>query len=361
MKFRLLFRIYRLIILCYILTCKKTERHSVQLNDRRRKGNPVVDALNNIREIGVLPVIKIEKPEYAVPLADGLRKGGINAIEVTCRNESALTSINKIKEAFPDMTVGAGTVLSAKQAEQAKAAGVDFIVSPGYNPETVSFCIENDMPIVPGCVTPAEIEVALAAGLSTVKFFPAEINGGIEALKAFSGPFSKMSFVPTGGIDFGNLGTYLNYGFVAACGGSFMAKADLIKEGQWESITENCEKAVAISLGFELAHVGINNANREEALAVADAMNRAFPLGIKIGSGKSSFLGTAVELMHLPYYGEKGHIGFKTNSPERAKAFFEKQGLRIREDSISRNDKGEIKFFYLEDEIGGFALHVVKK
>ena len=327
----------------------------------RRKGNSKVTALDKIRDIGVLPVIKIEKTEYAVPLADALRKGGINAIEVTCRNESALSSVNKIKEAFPDMTVGAGTILSAKQAEQAKAAGIDFIVSPGYNPETVTFCVENDMPIVPGCVTPAEIETAMAAGLDTVKFFPAEINGGVEALKAFSGPFPKLSFVPTGGIDFGNLGTYLSHSFVAACGGSFMAKADLIKEGQWEKITENCKKAVAVSLGFELAHVGINNENKEEALANADAMNRAFPLGVKIGSGKSSFLGTAVELMHRPYYGEKGHICFKTNSPERAKAFFEKQGLGIKENSISRNDKGEIKFFYLKDEIGGFALHVVKK
>ena len=275
-------------------------------------------ALDKIREIGVLPVIKIEKTEYAGPLADALRKGGINAIEVTCRNESALTSIKIIKEAFPDMTVGAGTVLSAKQAEQAKATGVDFIVSPGYNPETVAFCIENDLPIVPGCITPAEIEIAMAAGLNTVKFFPAEINGGVESLKAFSGPFSKLSFVPTGGIDFGNLGTYLSHSFVAACGGSFMAKADLIKEGQWDKITENCKKAVAISLGFELAHVGVNNADKDEALANADAMNWAFPLGVKVGSGKSSFLGTAVELMHSPYCGEKGHIGFKTNSPERA-------------------------------------------
>lgn len=321
----------------------------------------MINALQVIRDIGVLPVIKVEKEEYALPLAEAVRTGGINAIEITFRNDVALSALYRIKAAFPDMCVGAGTILSPTMAEQAAEAGADFIVSPGFNPKTVSFCIERGLPIVPGCTTAADMEIALEMGLDTVKFFPAEQSGGVSALKAFSGPFSKLSFIPTGGIDYGNLCSYLKHSFVAACGGSFMAKADLIREGKWDVITDNCRRAVDISLGFELAHVGVNNQTKEEAISNAEALNNIFPLGVKVGSGKSSFLGSAVEFMHMSYYGDKGHIGFKTNSPARAKSYFESRGIPIREDSVSRSESGEIKFFYLEEEIGGFAVHVVKK
>lgn len=319
------------------------------------------NALEKIGSVGVLPVIKIEELSYAKPLAAALLAGGMNAIEVTFRSDVAADAVKAIKDAYPEMVVGAGTILSPELADKAIAAGSDLIVSPGFNPVTVDHCIGRNVPIVPGCGTPSEMEIAVAKGLKVVKFFPAELGGGVDALKLLSGPFPQLKFVPTGGINYNNLGNYLRQKFVAACGGSYMAGADLIREGQWEKITENCLKALEISLGFELAHVGINNPSKDVAVANVERMNKIFPLGAKIGSGKSSFLGTAVEFMHNPFYGSNGHIGFKTNSPERAKAFFEKQGFMIREDSIAYDKDGSMKFFYIEEEIGGFALHVVRK
>lgn len=318
------------------------------------------DPFEAISTVGVLPVIKIEDKNTAVNLATAIRAGGINAIEVTARNETAFESIALIKNAFPDMMVGAGTITNIEMVKTALNAGADFIVSPGFSREMVKFCVDNNIPVNPGCVTPSEILEAQELGLRVVKFFPANRYGGVGGIKDLSGPFSKMRFIPTCGINFDNLGEYLSCPAVAAVGGSFMAKADVIASHDWDTITSNCRKAVEIALGFELAHVGINCPNKEEAVQWANYINTAFPFGVNIG-GKSTFLGTAVEFMHTPYFGTHGHIGFKVNSCERAKAFFESQGLAVNEDSISFDSKGNIKFFYLMDEIGGFALHVIKK
>lgn len=316
--------------------------------------------LEKIAELGILPVIKIECPDDAVQLAAALRDGGINAIEVTVRNESALDSICRIKEAFPDMLVGAGTVTSISLIKQAKAAGAVFAVSPGLDRGCVEYALSISMPIVPGCVTPSEIQSAQELGLTTVKFFPAGRYGGVAAIKELAGPFYNMRFLPTGGIGFDEIGEYLKCSAVAAVGGSFMAKSDVIARHDWEKITENCKKCIELSLGFELAHVGINNSNRSEAINNATAMSGLFPLGVKVG-GKSTFLGSSVEFMHSMYYGAHGHIGYKVNSCERALAYFVRNGYEINTDSISRDEKGNISFFYLKDEIAGFALHVVKK
>ena len=317
--------------------------------------------LDQIANVGILPVIKIDDVDTSIDLATALRAGGINAIEVTVRNETAFQSISKISDVFPDMLVGAGTITNVELAKQAVEAGAKFIVSPGFHEQTVAYCVSVGMPIVPGCVTPSEIQAAQEAGLTTVKFFPAGKYGGVATIKDLSGPFSNMRFVPTGGIGFDDLEDYLCCDAVAAVGGSFMAKSDVIARHEWDTITENCRKCIQYALGFELAHIGINCSDKNDAIAEAEALNHAFPLGVKVGNGKSSFLGSAVELMHIPYYGTNGHIGFKTNSCERAKAYFEKQGLEIIEDSLSYNAKGVLNFFYLKDEIGGFALHVVKK
>lgn len=319
-----------------------------------------MNSLEKLKKLGVLPVIKIEDPETAVPLADALRKGGLNAIEVTLRNETALSALSAIKNQFPDMTVGAGTVLDKAQADEAISAGADYLVAPGFNRELVEYCNEKGTEMVPGCTTATEMDEALRLGLSTVKFFPAETMGGVAALKLYSGPFSSLSFVPTGGISFDNLESYLRTPCVAACGGSFMAKAELIKAHDWNAITENCKKAVKMSLGFELAHVGINNENEETALANAKALEAM--LGLQVRNGNSSaFCGKDVEFMKTMFYGENGHIGFYTNSVYRAKAWFEKEGIAIREESIKVKPGGIYQAFYLKEEIGGFAIHVVAR
>lgn len=318
------------------------------------------NALEKISEIGVLPVIKIEELEAAVPLANALRSGGINAIEVTVRNDIAFDAIKAITAEFPDMVVGAGTIVSTALVDQAMAAGASYVVAPGYNPKVVQYCIEKNVPIVPGCTTPAEIEIAIEAGLKTLKFFPAGPNGGAAALKLLSGPFPQVKFVPTGGVDFTNLTEYARLGCVAAVGGSFMAKADLIKAHDWDAITANCRKAVGMSLGFELAHVGLNHESEEAALRNAAAMDALFGLGVRNGNS-SAFCGKAVEFMKSMYYGSNGHIGFYTNSVMRAKAWFRKQSIPIREESVRVDGSGSMVSFYLRDEIGGFAVHVVKR
>lgn len=200
---------------------------------------------------GILPVINIPNVNLAIPVAEALRRGGVNSIEVTLRSPDSLESIKSIKTEFPDMTVGAGTVLSVELVDKAIANGADFIVTPGYDDKVVDYCIAKGIQIVPGCVTATEIQKAVASGLKTLKFFPAELNGGVEAINLLSGPFPSVKFIPTGGITFQNLGKYLKSSKVLACGGSYMATKSQIDNGDFDSITEACKKAVAISQGFE--------------------------------------------------------------------------------------------------------------
>lgn len=207
--------------------------------------------INSYEDTGILPVINVSNASIAVKLAEALRLGGVNSIEVTLRSTDSLQSIKNIKCAFSDMTVGAGTVLSISDVDNAIAAGADFIVSPGYDEEIVDYCVKNCINVVPGCTSASEIQRAVKKGLKVLKFFPAELNGGIEAIKLLSGPFPQVKFIPTGGINFDNLGKYLRVEKVLACGGSFMATKDMIERGDFESITSACIRAVDISRGAE--------------------------------------------------------------------------------------------------------------
>ena len=318
------------------------------------------DVFDKIASLGILPVIKIEDTETSADLAAALCAGGIPAIEVTARNDGAFASVSRIKAAFPNMLVGMGTVTNIDMVKAAVSAGADFVVSPGLGRAMVEYCLEHDLPVVPGCVTPSEIQKAQEMGLSLLKFYPANRFGGVGGIRDLAGPFAKVRFIPTCGVNFDNLGEYLSCPAVAAVGGSFMAKADVIARRDWDTVTANCRRSIALGLGAELAHVGINCEGKESAVFLAEALNLRFPMGVRIG-GKSTFVGTAAELMHIPYYGTHGHIGFKVNSPERAKAYFERLGIAVNEESITYNEKGEMNFFYLREEIGGFALHVVQK
>ncbi len=319
-----------------------------------------MDAAKLVEAYGVIPVIAITEVRHAVPLATALIEGGLPLIEVTLRTNAALDSIIAIKKKFPEMLVGAGTVLRREQVDEALKAGADFIVSPGHNPAVSSYCKQKQIPIFPGCTTTSEIEGGIETGLSIFKFFPAEQQGGIKAIELLSGPYPNIKFIPTGGITYANLATYLSCDAVAACGGSFMAPKSDIEAENWDKISKNCKKAMDISLGFELAHIGINHANEDEALKTADSFCDLFRLPVKVGSS-SIFAGTAVECMKSKYYGERGHIGFLTNSTLRAKAFFVQNGVKIREDTIRLDQNGKIISFYFEEEIMGFAVHVVRR
>jgi 2-dehydro-3-deoxyphosphogluconate aldolase/(4S)-4-hydroxy-2-oxoglutarate aldolase len=202
--------------------------------------------LSFIEQIGIIPVIKINSADHAVPLAKALLDGGIPIIEITFRTDAAAAAIERITGEVPDILVGAGTVLSPEQADKACAAGARFIMSPGFNPRVVRHCLDKGMLIVPGCATPSEIEQALEHGLDCVKFFPAEQIGGLAAIRAMSAPYGGLSFVPTGGIHAGNLREYLAFERVVACGGSWMADAALINAGDFAGIEELTREAVRL-------------------------------------------------------------------------------------------------------------------
>lgn len=200
-----------------------------------------------VETYGVLPVINITDANKAVLLAQALTDGGLPLIEVTLRSDCSLEAIRRIKQAFPDMLVGAGTVVSEKSVDDALSVGADYVVSPGYDPELVNYCKQKGVVIVPGCFTPSEIQIAVKNGLRILKFFPAELGGGVAAIKLLSGPFPDVRFLPTGGITFENLSAYLENNKVIACGGSFMATAEMFRQGDFEGITKLCIKASEIA------------------------------------------------------------------------------------------------------------------
>ena len=204
------------------------------------------EILKQISKIGVVPVIAISDTEKAVPLAKALLAGGIPCAEVTFRTAEGEESIRRIAAAVPEILLGAGTVLTTSQVDKAIDAGAQFIVSPGFNPRVVGHCIDKGITVVPGCSTPTDMEAAMEFGLNVIKFFPAEQAGGLSYIKAVSAPYTTLHFMPTGGINAKNLGSYIEFKKVAACGGSWMVSKELINAGKFDEITKLCIEAVQI-------------------------------------------------------------------------------------------------------------------
>ena len=194
-------------------------------------------------ELGIVPVVVVEDVKDAKPLAAALMEGGLPCAEVTFRTEAAAESIHIMTEIYPDMLVGAGTVLTTEQVDQAIDAGARFIVSPGFDPEIVDYCIEKDIPVFPGCISPSEVAQAVKRGLKVVKFFPAEQSGGLAMIKAMAAPYNMLKFMPTGGINTSNLKEYLSCDKILCCGGSWMVKGEMIKAGEFEKIKELTKEA----------------------------------------------------------------------------------------------------------------------
>jgi 2-dehydro-3-deoxyphosphogluconate aldolase / (4S)-4-hydroxy-2-oxoglutarate aldolase len=202
--------------------------------------------LEQIRALGIVPVVAIEDASDAVPLAQALIDGGLPCAEITFRTSAAADAIRNIIAVYPEMLVAAGTVLSVAQAQVALDAGVKFIVTPGFDADVVDFCLANDVPIFPGVVTPTEINMALQKGLKVLKFFPAEVSGGIKMLKAIGGPYTEVQLMPTGGISLENVADYLALPQVVACGGSWVVKKQLINEGKFDQIKLLTQDAVKL-------------------------------------------------------------------------------------------------------------------
>ncbi|MCL2056832.1 MAG: bifunctional 4-hydroxy-2-oxoglutarate aldolase/2-dehydro-3-deoxy-phosphogluconate aldolase [Oscillospiraceae bacterium] len=316
--------------------------------------------LEQISKIAIVPVIKIDDVEKAVPLAKALAAGGIPCAEITFRTAEGEEAIRRIAKELPDILLGAGTVLTKAQVDKAIDAGAKFIVSPGLNPEVVAYCAEKGIPITPGCANPSDIEQALAFGLEVVKFFPAEQAGGLDYIKAVSAPYPSLKFMPTGGINAANITKYLAFEKILACGGSWMVPADLISAGKFDEITRLSKEAVQNTLGFELAHIGINAENESAALKAAKMFETLFSFPVKAGSS-SVFAGTFVEVMKEPYLGKNGHIAISTRSIGRAAAYLERQGFTCKKDTEKLDAKGNLLAVYLEEEVAGFAIHLLQK
>ena len=204
------------------------------------------EVLEKIQEIGIVPVVVLDDAKDAAPLAKALCEGGLPCAEVTFRTAAAEESIRIMSEQFPEMLVGAGTVLTTEQVDRAVAAGAKFIVSPGMNPRIVKYCVEKGILITPGCANPSDIEQALENGLDVVKFFPAEPAGGLKVIKAMAAPYVGVKFMPTGGINQNNVKDYLAYDRILACGGSWMVKGDMVAAGEFDKIKELAAEAVEI-------------------------------------------------------------------------------------------------------------------
>ena len=206
----------------------------------------MTEVFEQFRKTGIIPVVVLDDAHDAAPLSKALIEGGLPCAEVTFRTDAAAEAIGIMSHEFPGLLVGAGTVLTPGQAEQAIKAGAKFIVSPGLNPDVVKYCIDRDVPVTPGTQTPTEMEAAMRLGLSVVKFFPAEPAGGLSMIKAVAAPYTRLSFMPTGGINAENVRDYLRYDRIIACGGSWMVKKDLIKEGRFDEVKRLVKEAADI-------------------------------------------------------------------------------------------------------------------
>jgi 2-dehydro-3-deoxyphosphogluconate aldolase/(4S)-4-hydroxy-2-oxoglutarate aldolase len=209
---------------------------------------PASDVLTRLRDTRVVPVITIDDPHDAVPLARALANGGLACIEITFRTPRAAEALRRIVNEVPEVLVGAGTVLTPHQAQLARDAGAQFLVAPGFSPRVVDWALDRGMAIYPGIATPTEIEAALEKGLTTLKFFPAEQSGGLAFIKAIAAPYVDVSFMPTGGINAANVATYLAFKRIVACGGSWMAPPDWIAAKQFDRIGDEARAA------YEIAH-----------------------------------------------------------------------------------------------------------
>lgn len=307
----------------------------------------------------VVPVVVLEEASRAVPTAKALLAGGIDAMEITLRTPAAMDAIRAVAEECPEMLVGAGTVLNLEQAKAVVAAGAKFVVSPGFDEEMVRWCVDNDVTVTPGCVTPTEIMSALKLGVDVIKFFPANVYGGLSAMKALSGPFGGVKFLPTGGVNGQNIGEYAAAPFIHTVGGSWVCTKADISAGNYDKITRLCKEAVAASLGFEIAHIGINTADADSAMSVAKQYDELFGFGVKDGNS-STFAGSGIEVMKSMYLGEKGHLAVRTNNIGRAVAFLEKKGYFV-DPSTAKCKGNKTIAVYLKNQVGGFAIHLLQK
>jgi 2-dehydro-3-deoxyphosphogluconate aldolase/(4S)-4-hydroxy-2-oxoglutarate aldolase len=303
---------------------------------------------------GIVPVVVLNDPEDAVPLAKAMMKGCLDIAEVTFRTDAAAESISRIAKEVPSMLVGAGTVKSVKQAQAALDAGAKFIVSAGFDGDVVDFCLENGVPVVPGVSTPTEIQMALKKGLGAVKIFPAGLLGGPSYLKSISGVYRGIRILPTGGVNMDNMNDFLSVPAVFAVGGSWICPEKLVSEKRFDEITNIIDESYKRMFDFKVLHLGVNTRSSEEASAVAGEFSEMFGLPIN-ENPNSIFVGSWVEVLKGSSIGENGHLAISTRHMEKAINYFERKGYSFKD---LPQDSSSVVVAYFEKEIGGFAVHL---
>lgn len=296
--------------------------------------------LEQIYDIGIIPVVTFHHVEEALPLCRALKEGGLLAVEVTFRTDCAQECIRTIHENMPEMLLGAGTVLTTEQADSAIAAGASFIVSPGFHSEVAKYVMDQGVLMIPGTATPGEMEQALSLGLDTVKFFPAEQNGGVEKLKAIAGPYRNLSWMCTGGITADNMSSYLDFDRIIAVGGSWMCKRELIEAGDWETISKLCREAVRIVIGLGLSQVTLT------------------PTDLEYIGSQGSFFDTLPDVSVEP--SDSRSITFCCSNLRRARYHLTNSGVHFK-DGGAFFGEDEKQVLYIEGEILDFTMRICKK
>lgn len=317
----------------------------------------ISENMQTIFDIGLVPLVVLEDAADAVPFGQALVDGGIPVAEVTFRTDACLDIIKAMSENVPGLIVGAGTVHTVEQAADAVKAGATFIVTPAFNPAVTKWCVDNKVDILPGTVSPADIEAARGFGLRVCKFFPAAAYGGTTTLKALAGPFADVMFMPTGGVSFDNMNEYLDLPNVAAIGGSFMTPSSMVKNKDWAGIAATCQKVMKNRLGFKLGHIGIHIPDHAEAETATDSLCKLLAQDKIAGKG-NFFAGSLVEVVDHVMPGEKGHICIDTNDMERAVAYYKRNGIELDEANCSYDEKGKLKVAYLKTVVNGFSVHL---
>ena len=302
----------------------------------------------------LIPTVTLRKTEDALKLTDAVIAGGIDAMEIALNTDGALEAVRAISAARPAFAVGAGKALTEAMADAAANAGASFISVPGSASSLIGYCLRRGYPVIPACASSGEASRAYEQGCRLLSLLPDAYPGGTADIESLSALLPGAGFVPEG-VAPDDLGKFLAKDCVAACG-----SGRVIDCGEVESVKERCRQAVMHALGFELAHIGINNANRDQAVERANALAALFQMPVSVGN-TSTYAGTAVEFMHGGIYGTVGHLGFFTSSASRAMAYFKRNGIGIIEESVRRDERGSVWFFYLEPEVFGFALHVMNR
>lgn len=315
------------------------------------------DIFERIGEYGIVPLVTLDDPNDAVPLARALVEGGIPIAEVTFRTAAGGESIKRMAKEVPEIIVGSGTVHTVDQAKETVDNGGKFVITPGFNAKVVEWCVNNNVPVCPGTVVPSDIEEAMNYGLKVVKFFPAEAYGGINTIKNLAAPFSGIKFVPTGGVGLHNLRDYLDLPNVAAVGGSFVPPAKMVKEKDWEGIVKTCKEINNKVFDFTVGHVGINANTADNATKVTDRIAELFESD-KRETPIAFFSGNLVEVMKVPFVGTHGHICVDTCDLKCAMAMLERKGVEFDEENRFFDAKGNLITAYMKEEIGGFAFHI---